>query len=176
MLKSNIRKIIFSLIGLAIVLIVLWFIKPGSPLPKGSTISKIVVYKSRNIMEVYSHDVLLKTYKISLGRNPSGDKEKEGDKRTPEGDYFIDGKNPGSGYHKNLGISYPNEADVREARSKGFAVGGEIKIHGIRNGLVFIGKFHRLFNWTAGCVAVTNDEIDELYGSVAVGTPISIRP
>src|ERR1041385_3456869 len=100
MLKSNIRKIIFSLIGLAIALIVLWFIKPGSPLQKGSTISKIVVYKSRNIMEVYSHDVLLKTYKISLGRNPSGDKEKEGDKRTPEGDYFIDGKNPGSGYHK----------------------------------------------------------------------------
>lgn len=127
-------------------------------------------------MQVLSGSEVLKTYKISLGRNASGDKEEQGDKRTPEGDYFIDGKNPGSAYHKNLGVSYPNERDVAEARSKGLDPGGDIKIHGIRNGFGFIKKFHLLFDWTAGCIAVTDDEIDELYASVKVGTPVTIMP
>ncbi len=87
-------------------------------------------------MEVYSNNELLKTYKISLGRDPVGDKEKEGDKKTPEGNYFINAKNPASGFYKNMGVSYPDESDVHEARSKGFEPGGDIKIHGIRNSLL----------------------------------------
>lgn len=111
-----------------------------------------------------------------MGRSPVGDKAAEGDKRTPEGDYFVNGKNPGSGYHKNLGISYPNAEDRANANARGLSTGGDIKIHGIRNGMGFIGKFHRMFDWTAGCIAVTDEEIDELYENVKVGTPITILP
>ncbi len=127
-------------------------------------------------MDVLSGNEILKTYKVSLGKNAVGDKISEGDKRTPEGDYFINDKNPGSGYHKNLGISYPNAKDVADAKRLGVSPGGEIKMHGLKNGIGYIGKFHRLFNWTAGCIAVTDEEIDELYENVKIGTPISIRP
>ena len=99
-----------------------------------------------------------------------------GDERTPEGLYFINEKNPGSGYHKNLGISYPDAQDREEAERNGHNPGGQIKIHGIKNGLGWIGRFHLLVNWTDGCVAVTNKEIDELYRAVPIGTPIEINP
>jgi murein L,D-transpeptidase YafK len=105
-----------------------------------------------------------------------GDKEFEGDKRTPEGQYTINDKNSNSGFHKNLGISYPNKRDIEEAKKKKLKPGGEIKIHGIRNGFGFIGKFQRLFDWTAGCIALTDHEVDELYDSVEIGTPILILP
>lgn len=127
-------------------------------------------------MRVMQGNEVIKTYRISLGRNPVGHKEIEGDKKTPEGLYFINSKNPGSAYHKNLGLSYPNHADVASAKINGRDPGGEIKIHGIRNGIGFIGKFHTIFDWTAGCIAVTDEEIDELYDHVRIGTPIEILP
>lgn len=127
-------------------------------------------------MEVYSGGQLIKSYRISLGRNPKGDKEFEGDKRTPEGHYMINDKNPKSAYHKNLGVSYPNGRDMEDARKRNVNPGGNIKIHGIRNGLGFIGKFQKMLDWTAGCIALTNDEIDELYERVDIGTPITIEP
>jgi len=176
MWRSRIKKSIAIVLGGVIAWTAFWYFEPDVPLPRGKSINRIVVYKSKNIMEVYSGNELLKTYKVSLGRNPSGDKEKEGDKRTPEGDYFINGKNPNSGYHKNLGVSYPDKEDVREAKSKGFVPGGDIKIHGMKNGFGGIGKFHRFFNWTAGCVAVTDNEMDEIYDRVEIGTPITILP
>jgi len=126
-------------------------------------------------MEVYSGGSLVKTFAISLGRNPIGDKEFEGDKKTPEGKYIIDTKNSESGYHKNLGISYPNESDIENAKIIGKPTGGDIKIHGLKNKLGFIGKFHRWFDWTMGCIAVTNEEIDELFATVPIGTKIEIR-
>lgn len=132
MSRSRIRKLVLASLSIATTLIVLWYLRSEVPLPTGRKISKIVVYKSKGTMEVYSGDDLLKTYKVAIGKNSIGDKEKEGDKRTPEGDYFIHAKNAESGYHKNLGISYPNSADVREARAKGFPTGGDIKIHGLR--------------------------------------------
>jgi murein L,D-transpeptidase YafK len=116
-------------------------------------IDKLVVIKSKRIMEVYSEGQIIKTYKISLGKNLVGDKEFEGDKRTPEGNYTINGKNPDSGYHKNLGISYPAQHDIQEAKKKRLQPGGEIKIHGMKNRYGFIGKFHRMVDWTAGCIA-----------------------
>jgi murein L,D-transpeptidase YafK len=141
-----------------------------------SRVGRIVVYKSQRIMNVYSPEGnLLKAYKIALGKNPTGDKQFEGDNKTPEGIYTINDKNPNSGYHKNLGVSYPNEKDIEEAKTFNKSAGGDIKIHGIRNYMGFIGKFHRLTDWTRGCIAVTDAEIDELYEHTPIGTPIEIK-
>ena len=125
-------------------------------------------------MKVFSNRELLKTYKISLGKKPIGKKEFEGDKRTPEGIYYINDKNSESGYHLNLGISYPNELDKEHADKMNKKPGGLINIHGLKNGIGFIGKFHRFFDWTLGCIAVTNKEIEELYENVPIGTEIEI--
>ena len=145
-------------------------------LPANSQVDLLVVQKSQNEMMAYADGKLLKTYQVSFGDAPLGHKEFEGDEKTPEGVYTINAKNDKSGYHKNLGISYPNEKDIDHAKSLGVSPGGDIKIHGIRNGLGMINKFQRLINWTNGCIALTNSEIDELYTSVKIGTRIEIKP
>lgn len=170
------RKIFASIFVILLTPLVLYYFYPEQKLPAEIQIDKLVVYKSKRQLLAYSNGRLVKTYKISLGGQPMGDKEFEGDKKTPEGLYFINDKNPNSGYHKNLGVSYPNEEDVAYARQHNKSPGGEIKIHGLRNHTSFLGKFHRWFDWTLGCMAVTNEEIDELYGAVKVGTEIDIRP
>lgn len=170
------KKWIVRILILAITVVVIYYFIPEKELPPNIKVDKLVVTKGRRIMEAYSNGEVVKIYSISLGRNPLGDKEFEGDKRTPEGSYTINHKNANSGYHKNLGVSYPNKDDISDAKSKGLKPGGEIKIHGIRNGLGFIGKFHRLFDWTAGCIALTDKEVDELYENVIIGTPIIINP
>ena len=154
----------------------LYYFFPEDKLPIDGKIEKLVVTKSKRTLDVYSAGRIIKTYKISLGRNPIGDKEFEGDKKTPEGHYKINSKNPDSEFHRNLGISYPDQSDIKEAQNRRVEPGGEVKIHGIRNGLGFIGKFHRVFDWTAGCVALTDSEIEELYNRVEIGTPIIILP
>jgi murein L,D-transpeptidase YafK len=111
-----------------------------------------------------------------LGRNPVGPKLREGDKRTPEGLYAIESHNPRSSFHRALKVSYPSAADRIAAAKRGVAPGGDIMIHGIRNGLGFIGRLQRRLDWTAGCIAVTNPEIEEIYRAVPDGTPIEIRP
>ena len=127
-------------------------------------------------MMAYCGGRVVKEYKISLGKNPVGNKQYEGDGRTPEGTYYIDGRNDKSQCYKNLGISYPAEADIQRAKKIGEPTGGDIKIHGMLNGYGFIGKFHRWQDWTNGCIAVTDDEIDELYVHTQTGTPIEIKP
>jgi murein L,D-transpeptidase YafK len=169
------RFIVIALIIL-VAISFLYYLFPEDTLPPHVKIDKLVVLKSKRRMEAYSKGEVIKIYKISLGRSPIGDKEVEGDKKTPEGAYFINGKNSESGYYKNLGISYPNREDIEQARMKKINPGGEIKIHGIRNGFGFIGKFQRWLDWTAGCVALTNEEVDEIYQAVEVGTPITILP
>lgn len=154
----------------------LYYFYPESKLPKGKIIDRIEVYKSKRKMRVYSGNVLLKTYRIALGKNPVGHKEFEGDCKTPEGIYTIDGKNPNSAFHKNLGVSYPNEKDIEHAMTLGKSAGGDIKIHGLRNGYGYRAKFHRWKDWTAGCIAVTDNEIDELYEAVQLGAEIEIFP
>ena len=149
---------------------------PEQKLPADSKVDLLVVHKSQHELMAYSKGKLLKTYQIALGDAPVGHKEFEGDEKTPEGFYIIDAKNDKSGYHKNLGISYPNEKDRAHAKMLGISPGGDIKIHGIRNGLGIIDKFQRFINWTNGCIALTNSEINELYASVAVGTTIEIQP
>ncbi|GAA4435578.1 hypothetical protein GCM10023188_27620 [Pontibacter saemangeumensis] len=118
--------------------------------------------KSERRLEAYAKGELVKNYTIALGKQPEGDKQFQGDNKTPEGFYTINDKNPYSGYHKNLCISYPNASDRREAALLGQPVGSNIRIHGLPNKMPFIGKWHRFIDWTAGCIAVTNDEIDEL--------------
>lgn len=147
------------------------------PLAIGSQIDKIIVRKSKREMDVFYQGEFLKTYPISLGKNPIGHKEFEGDMKTPEGIYTINDRNPNSGYHKNLGISYPNEADIAHAKAHGKSAGGAIKIHGIKNGLGdIIGEKHLLKDWTHGCIAVTDREMDELFGAVVDGAVIEILP
>ena len=170
------RKVFrYILFGLLLGVIVYYFY-PDKKLPENVTIDKIVVLKSKRELQAYSNGQLIKTYTVSLGGNPIGDKEFEGDKRTPEGLYMINDKNPNSGYFKNLGISYPNSEDIVEANKINKPPGGEIKIHGLRNGLGIIGKFQRWMDWTLGCIALTNAELDELYNHTSIGTPIEIKP
>lgn len=154
----------------------LYYFYPEQKLPKGKVIDRIVVYKSKRKMDVYSGEIFLKRYRIALGKNPVGHKEFEGDCKTPEGIYTIDGKNPNSAFHKNLGVSYPNEKDIEHAMTFGKSAGGDIKIHGLRNGFGYRRKFHRWKDWTAGCIAVTDAEIDELYETVQLGATIEIVP
>lgn len=140
-------------------------------------IDKLIVYKSLREMQAYQGETLIKTYPIALGRNPVGHKEFEGDGRTPEGVYYINDRNPNSAYYKNLGISYPNAADIAHAKAHGKSAGGLIKIHGIKNGLGdVIGATHLLKDWTEGCIAVTDGEMDELFRAVKHNAVIDIRP
>ncbi len=139
-------------------------------------IDSIVVVKHFREMYVYNRGNLQKIYRVALGDAPKGHKHFEGDEKTPEGRYYIDGKNPASSCHKNLGISYPNAADRAYAAKYSRRTGGNIKIHGIVNGQGYIGKAHILHDWTNGCVAITDDEIDELYAHTSTGIPIIILP
>lgn len=170
------RKIIGLGIFLPLAGLLGYYFYPGEKLPGGTQIDRIVVHKSKRKMMVYCNGELQKTYKIALGRVPVGHKEYEGDMKTPEGIYTINDKNPYSGYHKNLGVSYPEEKDIKNARRLGKPTGGDIKIHGLRNGSGYIGKFHRWTDWTHGCIAVTDKEMDELYESVKIGATIEIKP
>lgn len=146
---------------------------------KTTVINKLEVFKSKRQLLAYSNGKLIKTYIIALGKNPIGAKHFEKDLKTPEGKYFIDGKNAFSKYHKNLGISYPNKNDILFAKENGKKPGNAIKIHGLPNKMVWIKKgqkLHRFSDWTDGCIALTNDEIDELFKTVKIGSPITIYP
>lgn len=145
-------------------------------LPNHVRIDKLLVYKSKREMHALSGGSLVKIYPISLGKNPIGHKEFEGDMKTPEGIYTINDRSLESGYHKNLGISYPNEKDIKHAQAHGKSAGGAIKIHGLKNGLGYIGERHLLSDWTHGCIAVTNQEMDELFALVVDNAEIEILP
>jgi murein L,D-transpeptidase YafK len=147
-----------------------------TPLKAGARADRIVVHKNERVLELMAGDVTLKRYTIALGREPVGAKQHEGDGRTPEGRYRIDYRNPASGYHLALHISYPDGQDRARARKAGVSPGGDIMIHGMRNGYGWIGPLHRLFDWTNGCIAVTDAEMDEIWRAVANGTEIEIRP
>ncbi len=146
------------------------------PLPENTPITRLVVMKSKRQMWAYNQDILVKIYPISLGKSPIGHKQFEGDKKTPEGIYRINERNPNSAYHKNLGISYPNAEDKAYALSQGKSPGGLIKIHGLPNKFPDIGRQHLRKDWTDGCIAVTNEEIDELFNAVVHNAEIDIRP
>ncbi len=144
-------------------------------LQKG-TIDRILIEKSARRMTLISQGEALKSYKIALGGNPVGPKERQGDNKTPEGIYTIDGRNKESRFHLSLRVSYPNERDRNRAKELGVSPGGDIMIHSIKNGLSWVGDAHSGIDWTKGCIAVTDGEIEEIDKLVPNGTVVEIRP
>ncbi len=137
---------------------------------------KVLVKKSERILYLKKGERILKEYKVSLGKNPVGDKEREGDCRTPEGIYILDWRKKNSQFYKAIHISYPNRYDVRAARSKGVSPGGMVMIHGVPNYFNWTKWYFRDRDWTNGCIAVSNAEMDEIWAYVPDGTIIEIQP
>lgn len=130
----------------------------------------IVVWKSKRKMSLFHNKTLIKTYNIRLGFDPIGHKREEGDGKTPEGRYFISHHNPKSSYHLSLGINYPNKTDISKAKRRGVDPGGDIFIHGGPKNMLT----HFFKDWTGGCIAVYDHEIEEIYQLVPDGTVIYI--
>lgn len=139
------------------------------------TADKVVVDKSGEKLFLYSGETVLAEYTVSFGANPNGHKQKEGDERTPEGTYVLDYKKEDSAFYRAIHISYPNTEDKKAAAARGEDPGGAIMIHGQRNWLGWLSPITQRFNWTDGCIAVTNGEMDEIWNRVPVNTPIEIR-
>lgn len=137
---------------------------------------RIVVSKTQRKMELYSGGKVIKTYRIALGPNSVGPKTRQGDHRTPEGTYRIDAKNAHSRYHLALHVSYPDAKDRERARKLGVSPGGDIMIHGLPDQYAFLGPLHTKYDWTDGCIAVSNAEIEEIWKLVPVGTEVQINP
>lgn len=174
----SIRRAILAICGAAILAVAGAFAFanwPETALPEGTRADRVVVYKSERKMDLLSNGQVLRTYSIALGGQPVGHKSQEGDGKTPEGTYTIDYRNLGSQFHLSLHISYPNAVDTTQAKARGVSPGGMVMIHGLRNGIGAIGRFHRLTDWTNGCIAVTNREIEEIVRVVPDNTPIEIK-
>lgn len=136
---------------------------------------RIIVDKPARRLQLLRDGVVIGEYRISLGTAPEGHKTREGDEKTPEGEYLIDWRNARSVAHLSLHISYPNEADTAAATARGESPGGAIMIHGMLNGWGWLGGLHRRWDWTNGCIAVTDAEMREIWSRVPDGTPIEIR-
>jgi murein L,D-transpeptidase YafK len=137
---------------------------------------KVIVIKSKRLLMLMKDGEILKAYKVALGKSPQGRKIKAGDKRTPEGTYILDSRNPDSKFHLAIHISYPSDTDMQTAQKMGVSPGGDIMIHGLAENFKNIGKRHRSSDWTDGCIAVTNQEIEEIWRLVPDGIPIEIKP
>jgi len=149
--------------------------KDAFALRKGAA-DRILIEKKERRLTLLSKGKVLKAYQIALGGKPSGPKERQGDNKTPEGTYVIDSRNKNSRYHRSLHISYPNEKDKKRAKELGVSPGGDIMIHGIKNGLSWVGDLHTDVDWTKGCIAVTDEEIEEIDKLAPNGTIVEIRP
>jgi murein L,D-transpeptidase YafK len=170
------KKTAVVVFGLALVLFALWSSQPSKSLPAGAKADLVVIHKATRRLDLYENGSLLKSYAVSLGRHPIGPKRRLGDGRTPEGQYRIDYRNANSAFYRALHISYPNATDVSAARARGADPGGLVMIHGMRNGLGWIGRLALIVNWTDGCVAVTDREMDEIWRAVPDGTKVIIEP
>jgi murein L,D-transpeptidase YafK len=147
-----------------------------SPLPSGVKADRVVVRKRERWLRLMQGEVVLKSYRVALGWDPAGHKQREGDGKTPEGHYVLDWRNPESRFHLSLHLSYPDAADVEHAQAAGALPGGDIMIHGFRNGTSWVGRLYHWRDWTNGCIAVTDAEMDEIWRAVDDGTPIDIAP
>lgn len=151
-------------------------VTPPDLVAKAQQADKIIVSKADKTMYLLQGDTILKSYRISMGRHwDAGHKQREGDERTPEGTYLIDWRNPKSAAYLSLHISYPNASDTARARQSNVEPGGNVMIHGLPNGWGVLGTPHRLIDWTDGCVAVTNEEMREVWSLAPNGTPIAIH-
>jgi murein L,D-transpeptidase YafK len=152
-----------------------WLGAAGAATPTPS-VDRIEVYKGKRELRLLQNERLVKTYRVALGRQPVGKKESAGDNRTPEGTYIIDFVKRDSKFHRALHISYPNDSDALEAGLKGKTPGGDIMIHGLPGESKLVKRIHDQMDWTRGCIAVTNPEIEEIASKVRPGTPIVIYP
>ncbi|KRB06935.1 L,D-transpeptidase family protein [Lysobacter sp. Root690] len=146
-----------------------WARTPPAMAPAAQRADRIVVDKAKRRMQLFNNNMVIRTYSILLGDAPSGHKRQQGDERTPEGDYRISGRNHNSRFHLSLRVSYPNDADRKQARARGVDPGGDIMIHGGTP-----AGYRR--DWTDGCIALTNQQIEEVWSLVPTGTPIRINP
>lgn len=133
----------------------------------------VVIEKAARRLSLFTHGRLLGSYRVALGASPVGTKECQGDNRTPEGFYRVSGRNAGSRFHRSLKLSYPSDHDLARARALGCDPGGDIMIHGLQTD---VGRAHLVTDWTRGCVAVTNEEIEEIWALVPDGARVEIRP
>lgn len=165
------RKFVLVIFTIALASLLLWNYYP----PKAPTVKadKVLVYKSQRVLKLLSKNNVIFECKISLGENPEGHKEQEGDEKTPEGNYILDWRKK-SLFHKAIHVSYPNKDDIVRAKSRGVSPGGLIMIHGLKKNWGWIRKLHLLDDWTNGCMAVTNQEMDIIWKYVENGTPIEI--
>ncbi len=177
--KSTFTKLLVSFFGVGVLLFACEMHEPRPPSPPSIPVTSgdfIRVEKSKGTLTIYHDSKRVKHYKIALGSDPQGHKTCEGDGKTPEGLYSISSKNPQSRYHLSLKISYPNQKDRESAKARGASPGGDIMIHGLPKAFSWLGDSHILKNWTQGCIAVTNEEIEEIFAVIPVGTPIEIMP
>ncbi len=141
-----------------------------------SGVDRVLIEKRAHRLTLYRKGEILKTYRIALGKKPVGKKTTNGDCKTPEGTYSIDQRKANSRYHRALHISYPNAEDRRQAKARGVSPGGDVMIHGLPNGFGAVGSLHLKRDWTLGCIAMTNEEIDELWHAVPNGAVVEIVP
>ena len=146
-----------------------------APAAIAETADSVLVDKSDEKLYLLKDGAVIAEYSVAFGANPKGHKQQEGDERTPEGHYMLDFKKSDSAFYKAIHISYPNSADRQTAAERGVDPGGAIMIHGQRNWLGWLSVVTQRFNWTDGCIAVTNSEMDEIWSMVAIPTPIEIR-
>src|SRR5215510_353869 len=149
---------------------------PVKPLPSGTKADSVLVLKGERKLILLLNDQKVKEYSIALGGKPIGKKIMEGDERTPEGRYKLDYRNLKSIAHLSIHISYPDQNDISQARAKGVSPGGAVMIHGLPKGFGYLGRLHRLLDWTDGCIGVTNPEMEEIWRCVPEGAAIEIRP
>lgn len=174
--QIKIPQLLKCILAVILVSSLLLFTSQSSAVKDLPAINLILIEKSKRSMSIYHQDKLLKKYNIALGASPKGKKEKQGDCKTPEGEYFITSKNKSSRYHLSLTISYPNNQDKENARKLAVSPGDNILIHGIKSHYSWLGRWHTLVDWTLGCVAVTNAEIEEIYSATPIGTKVEIKP
>jgi murein L,D-transpeptidase YafK len=154
-------------------------VTPVSPRKGGGPVAladSIVVEKTAHRLTLYNLGRPIRVYLVALGAEPAKDKLSAGDRRTPEGLFSIAARNPYSSYHLSLRISYPDAAHRARAQALGVSPGGDIMIHGLPNGQGRAGALHRLADWTNGCIALTDEEIEEIWNIVPIGTPVQIKP
>ena len=137
---------------------------------------RVVVLKKERTLQLLSGGKVIKSYRVALGGDPVGAKTRQGDHKTPEGIYVLDSRNAHSQFHKSIHISYPNARDRAAARARKISPGGDVFVHGLPNGYGWVGASHRVKDWTDGCIAVTDEEIEEIWKAVGDGTAIEIRP
>ncbi len=148
--------------------------RPAQPTDPTARIDRILVEKAARRLTTFRNGQIVKTYRVALGSNPSGDKTRQGDGRTPEGLFRINRRNDASAFHLSLGLDYPQQSDIVTAKAAGHDPGGDIFLHGQPNALPGGVTLHR--DWTAGCIALSDAEIEELWRAAALGTPVEIRP